>query len=133
MTDLKKVLPLLKEYDFITGYRLNRDEPLHRKIYSACYNWLIRIVFGLKVRDVNFSFKLLKKEILEKIQLEAQGSFIDAELLLEAKRYGFRIHEVGVQYYPRKFGKSTLAKPGIILTILQEMSRYYFYRYRKGN
>jgi len=53
------------------------------------------------VRDVNFSFKLVKQEVLKKARLRSLGSFIDAELLIEARKYGFRIKEIGIRYYPR--------------------------------
>ncbi len=130
MNDLRWAVPMMDEVDFITGYRLNRDEPLKRKIYSRCYNWMIRLLFGLKVRDVNFSFKLLKQDVLKKAKLHAQGSFIDAELLIEARKYGFIVKEVGVQYYARTKGVSTLASPSVIFKILAEMWTYYRHHYR---
>ncbi len=135
MSDLKMALPMMAEADFITGYRLNRDEPLKRKVYSRCYNWLIRLLFGLKVRDVNFSFKLVKQEVLKKARLRSMGSFIDAELLIEARKYGFRIKEVGIRYYPRVKGESTLATPGVIFKILAELWTYYrrYYRDHSGH
>ncbi len=134
MNDLRWAVPMMDEVDFITGYRLNRDEPLHRKIYSRCYNWLIRLVFGLKVRDVNFSFKLLKQDVLKKCRLHSKGSFIDAELLIEARKYGFRIKEVGVRYFARTRGVSTLASPTVIFKILAELWVYYrkYYRDHSG-
>jgi glycosyltransferase involved in cell wall biosynthesis len=125
MNDLKWAVLLMEEADFVTGYRLNREESLKRKIYSPCYNWLIRLLFGLKVRDVNFSFKLVKREVLEKVKMRSQGSFIDAELLLETHRHGFSIKEVGVKYYPRTKGESTLASPSVIIKILGELWGYY--------
>jgi glycosyltransferase involved in cell wall biosynthesis len=130
MNDLKWAVPLMDGVDFITGYRLNRDEPIHRKVYSRCYNWLIRLLFGLKVRDVNFSFKLLKQDVLKKCTLRSQGSFIDAELLVEARKYGFKIKEVGVRYFARTRGVSTLASPTVIFKILDELWTYYRHYYR---
>jgi len=130
MNDLKRAVPMMTEVDFITGYRLNRDESLKRKVYSRCYNWLIRHIFGLKVRDVNFSFKLVKQEVLKKVKLHSQGSFIDAELLVEAAKYGFRIKEIGLRYYPRTRGESTLATPSVIFKILGELWVYYRRYYR---
>jgi glycosyltransferase involved in cell wall biosynthesis len=130
MRDLAKAVPLMAQADFVTGYRLNREEPLKRKVYSRCYNWLIRLLFGLKVRDVNFSFKLVKQEVLKKARLRSMGSFIDAELLIEARKYGFRIKEMGVRYYPRTRGESTLATPGVIFKILDELWVYYRRYYR---
>lgn len=126
MNDILINLPLLNQYDFVTGYRLNRDETMLRAVYSRVYNFLIRLLFGLRVRDVNFSFKLVKRKVIDTVSLHSHGSFIDAELLLEAKRKGFSIGEVGVRYYPRTRGKSTLAKPGIIVTILKEMIQYIY-------
>ncbi|MBU1652764.1 glycosyltransferase family 2 protein [bacterium] len=135
MNDLRWAVPMMEDVDFITGYRLNRDEPLKRKVYSRCYNWLIRLLFGLKVRDVNFSFKLVRQEVLKKAKLHSQGSFIDAELLVEARKYGYRIKEVGVKYYARTRGVSTLASPTVILKILQELWIYYrkYYRDHSGD
>jgi glycosyltransferase involved in cell wall biosynthesis len=135
MRDLGKAVPLMDDADFVTGYRLNRDEPLKRKVYSRCYNWLIRLLFGLKVRDVNFSFKLVKKEVLKKAKLHSMGSFIDAELLIEARKYGFRIKEIGIKYYPRTRGESTLATPSVIFKIMDELWIYYrrYYRDHSGN
>ncbi len=130
MNDLRWTVPMMDETDFVTGYRLNRDEPIKRKIYSRCYNWLIRLLFGLKVRDVNFSFKLVKQEVLNKVKLYSQGSFIDAELLVETRKYGFRIKEVGVRYYARTKGVSTLASPSVIFKIFGEMWTYYRHYYR---
>jgi glycosyltransferase involved in cell wall biosynthesis len=135
MRDLAQAVPLMANADFVTGYRLNREEPLKRKVYSRCYNWLIRLLFGLKVRDVNFSFKLVKREVLKKARLRSMGSFIDAELLIEARKYGFRIKELGIKYYPRTRGESTLATPGVIFTILNELWVYYrrYYHDRNSN
>jgi hypothetical protein len=84
---------------------------------------MICLVFGLKVRDVNFSFKLFKREVYQQIVLEAEGSFIDAELLIEAHKKGYVIREVGLNYYPRVAGVSTLASNSVIKKILTEMWR----------
>ena len=135
MHDLARAVPLMDQADFITGFRLNQEEPIKRKVYSRCYNWLIRLLFGLKVRDVNFSFKLVKQEVLKKAKLRSLGSFIDAKLLIEARKYGFRIKEIGIRYYPRTKGESTLATPSVIFKIMDELWIYYrrYYRDNSGN
>ncbi|MCU0611649.1 MAG: glycosyltransferase family 2 protein [Candidatus Eisenbacteria bacterium] len=84
MHDVPRALPLLARYDFVAGYRLNRDEGFRRAFYSWAYNRLVRVLFHLPVRDVNFSFKLIKRSVLERVELRSLGSFIDAELLAEA-------------------------------------------------
>jgi len=92
-----------------------------RTLYSVVYNLLIRFLFPLRVKDINFSFKLFKREVLDKIALEAQGSFIDAELLIKGKLHGFKIVQFGVDYFPRNRGTSTLASPDVILKMIREL------------
>jgi hypothetical protein len=76
-----------KSADVIAGFRHDRtDEGLRRILYSFAYNWLIRILFGLKIRDVNFSFKLLRTDRLHAMDLRSEGSFIDAEMMVYADR-----------------------------------------------
>lgn len=125
MWDVKRSLPLLEHYDLIAGYRLNREERVVRKIYSTSYNYIIQQVFGVHAKDINFSFKLIKRELLDNIKLHSKGGFIDAELLTEALRKGFRVAHVGVKYTPRTAGVSTMASPSVILEIISEMWKFY--------
>ncbi|MBI5836268.1 MAG: glycosyltransferase family 2 protein [Candidatus Eisenbacteria bacterium] len=124
MNDIKLALPYLGEADLLIGYRLVRTEGLRRRVISKAYNWIIRRLFGLRVRDVNFAFKVLRRRLLEVIELRSEGSFIDAEIILEALRHGFRVREVGMMFYQRTAGKSSLAGTGVILKILAEMWEY---------
>jgi glycosyltransferase involved in cell wall biosynthesis len=108
--------------DVIAGYRLDRTvEGLRRTIYSYVYNALIGVLFGWPHRDINFSFKLMKREVLETIQLESEGSLIDAELIVKARNHGFSIQQIGLDYFPRVRGTSHLSSPAVILKILREL------------
>ncbi|MEO5900460.1 MAG: glycosyltransferase family 2 protein, partial [Ilumatobacteraceae bacterium] len=73
------------------------------------------------MRDINFAFKLCRREIFEHITLQSEGSFIDAELIIRAKKLGYDVIQFGVDYFPRTRGESTLASLGVIRTILREM------------
>src|SRR5205823_5853996 len=108
--------------DIISAFRFDRtaEGPL-RTLYSVCYNLLIRFLFPIRVKDINFSFKLFKREILSKIALESEGSFIDAELLIKSKLHGFKITQFGVDYFPRNRGTSTLASPDVIIKMIREL------------
>jgi len=117
-------LPLAGEADMVIGWRRTRAESARREVISKVYNLMIRAVFNLHVRDVNFAFKLFKKAFHDKVHLTSEGSFIDAELLLEMRRAGARIVEIPMNYYPRAAGVSTLSSNAVIFKILKEMFRY---------
>jgi glycosyltransferase involved in cell wall biosynthesis len=124
LAEVRKALRLLRIYDadVVSAYRHDRTgEGTKRVVYSFAYNWLVRLAFGLQVRDVNFAFKLCRREVLEKIPLSSEGSFIDAELLIRARKAGFEIIQFGVDYFPRTRGESSLASGSTIVKILREM------------
>ncbi len=124
LAEARKALRLMRIYDadIVSAYRHDRTgEGTKRVVYSFAYNWLVRLVFSLRVRDVNFAFKLCRRDVLDRIELVSEGSFIDAELLIRARKAGFEIIQFGVDYFPRTRGESTLSSGSIILTILREM------------
>ncbi|MCL5105417.1 MAG: glycosyltransferase family 2 protein [Armatimonadetes bacterium] len=124
MDDALHALPLTENADIVIGWRKSRAESWRREVMSKVYNRIIRTFFGLRVRDVNFAFKLFRRSFLDRILLTSEGSFIDAELLLEMQREGARLAELGMDYYPRVAGVSTLAGNRVVLVILLEMFRY---------
>jgi glycosyltransferase involved in cell wall biosynthesis len=112
--------------DLIAGYRHDRTiEGVRRAIYSYCYNALIGLLFGWPHRDINFSFKLMKREVLQAVELKSEGSLIDAELIVKAKNRGFVIQQIGLDYFPRVRGTSHLSSPRVILKILAELWKLY--------
>jgi glycosyltransferase involved in cell wall biosynthesis len=124
MAELPRAVRLLREYDvdIISAYRFDRTgEGMLRAVYTFVYNALIKTLFGVKVRDINFAFKLCRSRIFEHVELKSEGSFIDAELVIRSTRLGYEIMQMGVDYFPRTRGESTLSSPGVIVTILREM------------
>ena len=125
LADVAKAVRLLRVYDadIVSAYRFDRTgEGWRRALYSFVYNALVRCTLALPVRDVNFAFKLVRREVLDHVQLRSEGSFIDAELLARAKHLGFHIIQFGVDFFPRSRGVSTLSSPPVILRIVREMS-----------
>jgi glycosyltransferase involved in cell wall biosynthesis len=126
MREVAKAVRLLRIYeaDLVSAYRHDRTgEGPRRLIYSYAYNQLVRLALGLRIRDVNFAFKLVKREVLAKVQLRSEGSFIDVELLARAEAEGFRTIQFGVDYFPRTRGVSTLSSFPVIRTIVREGSQ----------
>lgn len=126
LESLTKATRLMHLYDadIVSAYRHDRTaEGPRRAVYTFAYNSLIRVGFGLRVRDVNFAFKLVRKPVLDAVgALKSGGSFIDAELLIRAHRMGFHTIQFGVDYFPRTRGVSTLSSGTTIATILKEMA-----------
>jgi glycosyltransferase involved in cell wall biosynthesis len=124
MAELPRAVRLLREYDadIVSAYRFDRTgEGAVRALYTFVYNALVKALFGVRIRDINFAFKLCRRRIFDHIELRSEGSFIDAELVIRARRLGFEIVQMGVDYFPRTRGVSTLSSPSVIVTILREM------------
>lgn len=114
----------LTRADIIAAYRIDRtSEGLRRAVYSYAYNLLIGLLFGWPHRDINFSFKLMRREVLDAVELRSEGSLISAELLVKARNLGFSVQQIGLDYFSRTRGTSTLSSFGVILTILRELVR----------
>jgi glycosyltransferase involved in cell wall biosynthesis len=124
MAEVAKAVRLLRIYeaDIVSAYRFDRTgEGGRRLLYSYIYNHLIQTVFGLRLRDMNFAFKLMRRSLLDNVELRSEGSFIDVELLARSQKLGFSIVQFGVDYFPRTRGISTLSSNSVIFKILREM------------
>jgi hopanoid biosynthesis associated protein HpnK len=115
--------------EITVGYRVGPAENIYREVQSLVYNALLRAVFGLRVRDANFAFKLFRRELVLQSP-RSEGSFIDAELLLEAMRRRWPIREVGLHYHVRQAGSSTIGGPRVVPQLLREMLDYRRTRWR---
>ena len=112
--------------DMIAAYRHDRTmEGFKRGVYTLVYNWLIGILFGWPHRDINFSFKLMRRRVLQAVTLRSEGSLIDAELVVKAKNAGFIIQQIGIDYFPRTRGTSHLGSFSVVLKILRELVTLY--------
>jgi glycosyltransferase involved in cell wall biosynthesis len=124
MDELQKACRLMRHYeaDIVSAYRFDRTgEGYVRVVYSFFYNTLVRVLFGVRIRDINFAFKLCRRRALDRMTLESEGSFIDAELVIRTIGYGGKVVQFGVDYFPRTRGVSTLSSPSVIVKILREM------------
>ena len=123
--DLDRLLPLATdEQSIVTGYRIERRDPFMRRLNAKLFGgFLVRVMLGVKVRDLNCAFKLIPKKVLEAITLESTGALINAELYGRAIRKGFGIKEVGVHHYPREAGVQTGAHLRVILRAFYDLAR----------
>src|SRR5438034_314041 len=92
--------------DLVNGYKISRSDPLHRVVIGRLYHHIVSIMFGLAVRDVDCDFRLMRRTIFERINLEKTSGIICVEMMKKIQDAGFRIVEVPVHHYHRAFGKS---------------------------
>jgi glycosyltransferase involved in cell wall biosynthesis len=118
-------LPLLDEADLVVGYPTGVSKPIHRHLYTWGYGWMVRTLLRLKVRDVNFSFKLLRRSLVDALKLGAETGFIDAELLAQARSLGGRRLEVAVPFQRRRSGRSHFDSPLVAWKTGAELVRYW--------
>jgi glycosyltransferase involved in cell wall biosynthesis len=121
MNEMPPLLPLMAEYDIVSCYRLNRRDPLIRRINGWCWTKLVCLLFGMKIRDIDCAFKLYKREIFDNIELSSTGALIDTEVLARAIRRGYQITQRGVHHYPRTAGAQTGANFRVILRAFKEL------------
>jgi glycosyltransferase involved in cell wall biosynthesis len=119
--EIDKLLPLMKDFDIISAYRLNRRDSMVRKINAFCWTTLVNLVFGLWLRDIDCAFKLYPRKLFDEIEMKSMGALIDTEILARAKRRGYTIGQVGVHHYPRTAGQQTGANLKVILRAFKEL------------
>ena len=124
--DVKKAVDLLDSADIVSGYSLvTKNDGLKRILISKVYNWLVEILFGLHIRDINCGFKIYKKEVLKDLELGSGSPFVNVEIFAEARKRNFKIAQCGVIFQVPK-GKSTLSRLNIMARIFLDMFYYRF-------
>ena len=125
ITELAEHWPLLLDLDMLAGYRVYRYDPFPRLVASWAYNRLVRVLFRVRVRDVDCSFKVMRRQKLDSIVLLSTDFFIDTEIVARARKWNWRIAEVGVRHFPRRAGKTTV-RPSDVPRTLRVVLRMWF-------
>lgn len=121
-SEIKKFLPLMKSSDLILGYRLNRADSFLRKIYTFVWGKIPVVLWGLRVKDYSCGFKLIKKKVFDAVQpLVGEEKVTQIEMLVKAKRKGFKFAEIGVRHYPRKHGAQTGANIKVVVKSVTDL------------
>jgi glycosyltransferase involved in cell wall biosynthesis len=94
------------DVDLVNGYKITRNDPLHRVIIGGIYQHFVRIVFGLKISDPDCDFRLMRRSIFEKVHLKSDSGVICVEMIKKIGDHQFRIKEVPVHHFHRAYGKS---------------------------
>ena len=127
LNEIEKLLPHIKDNDIVIGYRINREDPIMRLVAAYIYRLIVEYLLDLRVKDPDCAFKLCRKRVIDKIRPFESVRSGDVELLVKAKKHGFRIKEFGIKHLPRTKGKSeaatlfNLIKPKIVYLTIKEI------------
>lgn len=122
--DLEEIRHLekwIRKYDIVAGYRAKRADPINRRFNAWSWSILVRIILGLKIKDIDCAFKLFRQDVFKDIRLETIGAMINTEIMTLAQRNGMKIKEVPVSHYPRLAGEQTGANIKVVLKALREL------------
>lgn len=108
--DLYRLIPLLAESGLAGGWRITREDPFFRTVISGVYNFLVRLLFRLNVRDVNCALKIMRSEHLHSLRLQSRSAVINAELYFEFRRHGWGYAQAPVPHHPRLLGRRSGAR-----------------------
>lgn len=124
--DLSRFLPHLGEFDLIQGVRTDlQANPWKRKLTTFVNYWLIRLLFGIPLSEFQ-NVKVFKRTLMERIRLEAESGFVNAEVGIKAYYLGARIKEVAMTFQPRRGGGSKGAPPALLWRTLADVLGLWF-------
>jgi glycosyltransferase involved in cell wall biosynthesis len=121
IADLSRLVPLLDHADLAAGWREERRDARAREVVSWVFNTLVAILYRLPYRDVDCALKLMRREVLDSLTLEAQSALINAELYYKARYAGWRIAQAPIPHHPRVAGRRSGARPRAIARAIKEL------------
>jgi glycosyltransferase involved in cell wall biosynthesis len=118
---IRDLLPLVASHEVVVGYRQNRQDHWMRILNAHAWNWLIRQLLSVPVRDIDCAFKLFRREVLNGLEIKAGGAMFSAELMARLVARGARVAEVPVLHLPREKGTSSGGNPRVIARAFVEL------------
>jgi glycosyltransferase involved in cell wall biosynthesis len=104
----------------VNGYKLERHDPRHRVWIGSVYNFCARLLFRIRLRDIDCDYRLIRRALLAKIRLTSTSGTICVELVRKLELSGCQVVEVGVHHYPRLHGRSQFFRiRSLAVTLLQ--------------
>ena len=97
---------LTDDVDMVTGYKISRSDPIHRLVIGRVYHHVVKLLFRLRVRDVDCDFRMIRRDVFDRVRLERDTGVICLEMMRKIQDAGFRVVEVPVHHYHRLHGQS---------------------------
>lgn len=109
----------------VNGYKIERNDPWHRIFIGKVYNHFARFLFRIKIRDIDCDFRLMRRELVQQINLTSTSGTICVELVRKIELSGCGVEEVGVHHYPRLHGRSQFFRVKSLFTTFSQLIRLY--------
>lgn len=123
ISEINKLVFYIEDYDIVAGFRIKRQDSFYRRILGYCFNAIGRIMFGIKIKDINCGFKLYRGVLLKKMNLTINRNLINVEIMSQAFKNKLKIKQIGVNHYQRIYGRQTGGSLGIIVSAALEICR----------
>jgi glycosyltransferase involved in cell wall biosynthesis len=123
--ELELFLPWIDRCDVVCGYRMNRQDRWSRRVIGKSWNYLVRALFYVPVRDIDCAFKLFQRKVFEDLDIESVGAMVNTELMVKLGRSGAGVVEIGVTHYPRTAGTARGASVKVVTRAFLELARMY--------
>ncbi len=114
------------DVDLVNGYKISRNDPFHRIFIGWLYQKFVRLVFGLKLRDPDCDFRLMRRSIFEKVHLSSDSGVICVEMMKKIEDNDFIISEVPVHHFHRAYGHSQFFNFLRLLRVARDLTRLWF-------
>jgi glycosyltransferase involved in cell wall biosynthesis len=127
--DVRELPKLLErmgpDVGLVNGYKLERQDPRHRILIGSLYNGFARRLFGIRIRDVDCDYRLIRGSVLRHLRLRSTSGTICVELVRNLELTGWAVEEVGVRHYPRRHGRSQFFRMrSLAVTLCQLLGLY---------
>ena len=124
--ELKKLVDNLDDADLVNGYKIRRSDSLYRIILGRLYHWAAKLLFNIKIRDIDCDFRLMRRTIFDMVSLESDSGVICVEMIRKIQKAGFKIVEVPVHHYPRISGQSQFFKVKRLIQVFEGLLRQWW-------
>lgn len=120
IADIRLLSPFVPLFDIVAGFRMERSDPMHRRINAEVFNIAVRVLFGVHLRDLDCAFKIFRGDLLRSLHLTSSGALINAEIQAQLRRQGATLVQVGVPHHPRRAGQATGGSMRVITRAMRE-------------
>lgn len=121
--ELKLLMAKLTDnVDVVQGYKIKRHDPWYRIVIGDIYNFGVKLLFAIKIRDVDCDFRLIRRSVFDKVALKHLSGVITVEMVKKFTDAGFKFSEVGVSHFFRSYGHSQIFNFDRIVRVLVELA-----------